>query len=74
MCMALARVNSRTPSNTCQTGFQYTPVDSMATWVHPCEASQSANASNSLVVEPKVFTSRATFLWAAMRTQATTVF
>jgi Double zinc ribbon len=31
MCMALARTSSKWPSRTCHTGFQYTPLDSMAT-------------------------------------------
>ena len=74
MCLAVASTNSTVPSNTCQTGFQYTPVDSSATWEHPCPASQSDNASTSLVVVPKVLTARTTFFLTALRTQATTVF
>jgi hypothetical protein len=35
-------------------GFQYTPVLSIATWVAPCSASQSARASRSSVIVPKV--------------------
>jgi len=37
-------------------GFQYTPVDSMATSVTPSFASQSESASRSGVVVPKVLT------------------
>jgi hypothetical protein len=39
------------------TGFQYTPVDSMAAWVTPYSASQSARANKSAVMVPKVRTS-----------------
>src|SRR5438552_740387 len=57
MCLALARTSSKWPSSTCQTGFQYTPLDSMATCVQPWAVSQSLSASNSAVVVPKVRTS-----------------
>src|SRR5437867_2999946 len=33
-----------------KTGFQYTPVASKATWVHPCSLSQSPSCNNSSVV------------------------
>jgi len=33
-------------------GFQYTPVDSIATWVQPSACSQSRRASSSRVVVP----------------------
>ena len=56
----------------CHTGFQYTPVASIATCVQPCSPSQSANASNCAVVVPKLRTS-----WCiggeTHRTQATMV-
>ena len=56
----------------CHTGFQYTPVASIATWVHWCSPSQSARASNPVVVVPKLRTS-----WCiggeTQRTQATMV-
>ena len=42
MYIALASTSSKRPSSTCQTGFQYTPVDSIATCVQPALASQSA--------------------------------
>src|SRR5438094_389758 len=57
MCMALARTSSKSPSRRCQTGFQYTPLDSMATCVQPRAVSQSLRASNSGVLVPKVRTS-----------------
>ena len=72
MCAALASTSSNSSSSTCQTGFQYTPVASIATCVQPCSASQSASASNSVVVLPKLRTS-----WCmggeTQRTQATMV-
>ena len=37
-----------------QSGFQYTPVLSIATWVQPAASSQSASASRSAVIVPKV--------------------
>jgi hypothetical protein len=57
----------------CQTGFQYTPVASMATCRHLCEASQSESSSRSRVVVPKVRTSRLTLPSTTRRRQATTV-
>jgi len=53
----LASTNSNSASSTCHTGFQYTPVASIATWVQSCSASQSPSASNSVVVVPKLRTS-----------------
>src|SRR5437899_2193142 len=73
MCIALARTSSKWPSSTCHTGFQYTPVDSMATWVQPCVASQSLSASSSGVVEPNVRTAWVTVFPDPTRAQATTV-
>jgi hypothetical protein len=35
------------------TGFQYTPVLSIATWVTCCSASQWAKARKSAVIAPK---------------------
>ena len=43
MCAALARTNVRVSSSTCQTGFQYTPVASIATCVHACAVSHASN-------------------------------
>ena len=40
-CAALASTSSKWPSSTCHTGFQYTPVASMATCSTPKESSQS---------------------------------
>src|SRR5437899_2193143 len=73
LCIALARTSSKWPSSTCHTGFQYTPVDSMATWVQPCVASQSLSASSSGVVEPNVRTAWVTVFPDPTRAQATTV-
>jgi hypothetical protein len=57
MCAALASTSSNSASSTCHTGFQYTPVASIATCVQPCSASQSASLSGSAVVVPKLRTS-----------------
>ena len=73
-CIALASTSSNWPSRTCQTGFQKTPVDSIATWVIPRPASQSARASSSRVVVPNVRTSWVIAPATARRAQATTVF
>ena len=75
MCWALTRSSSKRPSNRFQIGCQYTPVLSIATWVQPAAASQSAKASRSSVIVPKVRTA-----WRGRRPgrgvtrQATTVF
>jgi hypothetical protein len=57
MWAALAITSSNSGSRMCHTGFQYTPVASIATWVHWCSPSQSARANSSLVVVPKLRTS-----------------
>src|SRR5258705_11006754 len=44
----------RSPSRRLNTGFQYTPVLSIATCVHPTLPSQSPNCSNSSVIVAKV--------------------
>ena len=73
-CAAFARSSSKSPSERiCQTGFQYTPVASIATGVTPFSASQSANPNRPAVVAAKVFTSVTTLPSLASRTQATTV-
>jgi hypothetical protein len=54
-------------------GFQYTPVDSIATCVQPWAVSQSRSATRSAVVVPKVRRSCVTDEPATMRAQATTV-
>src|SRR6478609_11940708 len=56
-CAALAKISSKWPSSTCHTGFQYTPVASMATCATPKESSQSARLSRPEVVVAKVRTS-----------------
>ena len=73
MCIALANTSSNRPSKTCQTGFQYTPLDSIATCVHPCCSSQSASRNNSWVVVPKRSSVRWTRGPSACRAQATTL-
>jgi hypothetical protein len=73
MCIAFASTSSKLPSSTCHTGFQYTPVASMATWVTPCSVSHSDNAMSSFVVAPNVRTSCATEPSATTRAHATTV-
>jgi hypothetical protein len=55
-------------------GFQYTPVDSMATWVQPSACNHSRKASSSRVVVPKVRICFFTFpLPSTISRQATTV-
>jgi len=41
MWYALAKTTSKFPSRRLKTGFQYTLVDSIATWVHPACDSHS---------------------------------
>jgi len=56
----------------CHTGFQYTPVASMATWVTASSESQADKSINPRVVLEKVFT--VVLTWPSIwRTQATTV-
>ena len=45
MCIALARTTVKGSSSTCQTGFQYTPVASIAACVQPLASSHSAISS-----------------------------
>src|SRR5499426_1611371 len=73
MCMALARTRVNWPSRTCPIGFQYTPVDSMATCVQSWAVSQSLSANRSAVVVPNVRRSCRTVEPATRRAQATTV-
>src|SRR5215510_14116921 len=56
----------------CQTGFQYTPVASIATCVHPALSNHSASANNPCVVVGKRRTSRSTLRLLIRRRQATT--
>src|SRR5215471_3916794 len=71
-CVAFARMSAKRPSRMCQTGFQYTPVASIATCVHPALSSHSASANNPCVVVGKRRTSRSTFRLLIRRRQATT--
>src|SRR5882724_4431130 len=71
---ALAKTSSKLPSaSTCHTGFQYTPVASIATCVQPLVASHSPNSIRLAVIVANVRTERDTSPPAAMRTHATTV-
>jgi hypothetical protein len=54
MCCALTTSTSSVPSSRLYSGFQYTPVDSIATCVQPAATSQSTNASRSAVIVPNV--------------------
>ncbi len=71
-CAAFARISAKRSSRTYQIGFQYTPVASIATCVHPARSSQSASSNNPRVVVGKRRTSRSTFLLLISRRQATT--
>src|SRR5689334_25292550 len=74
-CAALARTSSSSPSDsTCHTGFQYTPVASIATCVQPFSESQSDNANKPEVVVANVLTSVTSLFSVASRTEATTDF
>ncbi len=53
ICWALASTIWKCSSSTFQTGFQYTPVDSMATCRTLKLLSHSANSRRSRVVQPK---------------------
>src|SRR5215204_3411474 len=70
---ALASTSSKSPAKTAQTGFQYTPVASIATAVTPWPVSHSESRSSSVVVVAKVSTNRTTPPASAKRTQATMV-
>src|SRR5262249_56847017 len=48
-CWAFTSNSWNCPSKMSHTGFQYTPVDSIATWVTPHSRSQSAIANKSRV-------------------------
>ena len=74
MCCALAStsVNDSSSSRTCHTGFQYTPVASIATCVQPASVSQAASSSRPAVVVANSRCSVVTFRPAAMRTHAFT--
>src|SRR5439155_23773310 len=52
MCCAFTNSTSNCPSRRFHTGFQYTPVDSIATWVTPQARSQSPNSKSSRVNVP----------------------
>jgi hypothetical protein len=56
-----------------QTGFQYAPVASIATCVHPCDSSHDDSSSRPVVVVSNVRTSSVTLLSSTMRAHATTV-
>ena len=74
MCCALAStsVNEASSSRTCHTGFQYTPVASIATCVQPASVSQAASSSRPAVVVANSRCSVVTFRPAAMRAHAFT--
>ncbi len=57
MWRALTTSSSSVPSKRLESGFQYTPVDSIATRVQPVDVSQSASCRRSAVRVPKVRTS-----------------
>jgi len=57
----------------CHTGFQYTPVASIATCVQPASASHVDSSNRLAVVVPKLRTVVDALPPAARRTQATTV-
>lgn len=63
-------------SSTLKTGFQYTPVASIATAVTPAMASQAASCSRSAVIVPNCRTSSTAspVTGSERSTQATTVF
>src|SRR5262245_42093406 len=71
-CAAFARISANRPSRMCQTGFQYTPVASIATCVHPALSNHSASANNPCVVVGKRRTSRSALRLLIRRRQATT--
>src|SRR6516165_4834112 len=71
-CAAFARISANRPSRMCQTGFQYTPVASIATCLHPALSNHSASANNPCVVVGKRRTSRSTLRLLISRRQATT--
>ena len=75
-CRALTSINSNRSSRTVQTGYQYTPVDSITTWVTPPSSSQSRKDSSPFIVVRKVriVFSRSSGPAPGVRMHATTVF
>ncbi len=73
MCAAFARTSWNFSSRMCQTGFQYTPVASIATCVHASVSSHADNSSRPVVVVSNVRTSSVSLLSSTMRAHATTV-
>ena len=69
---ASTSVNEASSSRTCHTGFQYTPVASIATCVQPASVSQAASSSRPAVVVANSRCSVVTFRPAAMRAHAFT--
>jgi hypothetical protein len=74
---ALTSINSSpaAASRTCQIGFQYTPVASIATWVTPSPTSQSRSSRNEAVnVRNRRTVETRSPSAPGVRTQAITVF
>src|SRR5262245_6605818 len=69
ICRALTNTTCSCPSKILNTGFQSTPVLSIATWLQPASLSQSSKANKSAVMVEKV---RISF-FPALSKQATTV-
>ena len=74
MCCALAStsVNDSSSSRMCHTGFQYTPVASIATCVQPVSVNHAASSSRPAVVVANSRCSVVTVRPAATRTHAFT--
>jgi hypothetical protein len=74
MWWALTSTTWNRPSRRLKTGFQYEPVDSLATMATPWAASQSARSSRSRVMVGKVLVFFSTLpAGSTRRTVATTV-
>src|SRR5262249_12294461 len=74
MCAAFASTSLKSSSdNMCQTGFQYTPVASIATCAHLVSVSHSDSAIRLAVVVANVRISLTRLPSITRRTQATTV-
>ena len=72
ICWALASTSVNDSSRMCHTGFQYTPVASIATCVQPASVRHAASSSRPAVVVANSRCSVVTVRPAATRTQAFT--
>src|SRR5262249_33551541 len=74
MCCGFTSIKSKRPSKTFHTGFQYTPVASITTWVTLCSASHAAISPSSPVKVPKRRSSFSSLRYSRIITHAEMLF